>query len=246
VAPNHPQVNRATRPVPIVSICSPVHNEEGNLHELMTRVAVAMDGAAVGIWEHILVDDGSTDSSGQIIDEISGIDCRFRALHHHVNQGETAAWRTALRAVEGQVACIIAADLQSPPEELPRLVAAVLDSDFDVGTGRRVQRKDRSFYLISTWILTQFSRFALGLNVRDFSSSFFAVRVKFINNLKLVENDHRYILAILARRGASIREIDTAHCQRFQGSSHYSRWKILGAIPEVARFTLRLLQGYYD
>jgi dolichol-phosphate mannosyltransferase len=233
-------------PSPVVSICSPVHNEEGNLRELTTRVATAMDGAAVGAWEHILVDDGSTDSSGQMLDEISAADCRFRTLHHDVNQGERAAWRTALHAVRGQVACMIAADLQSPTEEMPRLIAAVLDDSFDVGTGRRAQRKDGAFYLISTWVLTQFSRVVWGVNVRDVSSSFFAVRAKFISDIKLVENDHRYILAILARRGATIKEIDTSHFQRLRGISHYSRLKVLRAIPEVARFTFRLFRGYYD
>src|SRR5262245_45127904 len=117
----------ANPPSPIVSICSPVHNEESNLRELTTRVATALDGGTVGAWEHVLVDDGSTDSSGQILDEISAADCRFRALHHDINQGERAAWRTAFHAVRGQVACMIAADLQSPPEELPMLVAAIID-----------------------------------------------------------------------------------------------------------------------
>jgi hypothetical protein len=136
--------------------------------------------------------------------------------------------------------------LQSPPEELPRLVAAVIDDGFDVGTGRRAARKDGLFYFISTWILTQFSRFVWKLDVRDVSSSFFAVRSEFIRDVRLLENDHRYILAILKRRGARIKEIDTSHFARSSGSSHYSRMKVLRAIPEVARFTFRLYQGYYD
>jgi dolichol-phosphate mannosyltransferase len=231
---------------PIVSICSPVHNEEDNVRELARRIAAALDAAAVGSWECIMIDDGSTDSSRRILNEISAADSRFRALYHDVNQGERAAWHTALQAVRGDIACIIAADLQSPPEELPRLVAAVVHDGFDVGTGRRAQRKDGSYYLFSTWTLTQFSRIVWGVNVRDVSSSFFAVRSKFIEDIKLLENDHRYILAILKRRGARMKEIDTAHFPRLRGTSHYSRMKVLRAVPEVARFTLRLYRGYYD
>jgi glycosyltransferase involved in cell wall biosynthesis len=231
---------------PVLSICSPVHNEEDNLPELARRITAALDDAGHGPWECILVDDGSTDASGRILNEICAADPRFRALHHDVNQGERAAWHTAFRHARGEVACIIAADLQSPPEELPKLVDVIIDEGFDVGTGRRVQRKDGLLYFIATWILTQFSRIAWKVDVRDVSSSFFGVRTKFLKELRLVENDHRYILAILKRRGASIKEINTSHFARSHGSSHYSRMKVLRAFPEVARFTLRLYRGYYD
>ena len=231
---------------PVLSICSPVHNEEDNLPELARRITAALDDAGHGPWECILVDDGSTDASGRILNEICAADPRFRALHHDVNQGERAAWHTAFRHARGEVACIIAADLQSPPEELPKLVDVIIDEGFDVGTGRRVQRKDGLLYFIATWILTQFSRIAWKVDVRDVSSSFFGVRTKLLKELRLVENDHRYILAILKRRGASIKEINTSHFARSHGSSHYSRMKVLRAFPEVARFTLRLYKGYYD
>ena len=241
------QQTKQTTSGPVVSVCSPVHNEEGNLAELARRIRAALDSdAAIESWECILVDDGSTDSSARILDEISAADGRFRALRHEVNRGERAAWHTALRHAAGDIACIIAADLQSPPEELPRLVAAISADGTDVGTGRRAQRKDGIFYYVSTWILTQFSRFVWRVDVRDVSSSFFAVRTKFTKDLRLIENDHRYILAILKRRGARIKEIDTSHFARTHGSSHYSRAKVLRAIPEVARFTLRLYRGYYD
>jgi dolichol-phosphate mannosyltransferase len=231
---------------PALSICSPVHNEEGNLRELARRMTAALDDAGRGPWECILVDDGSTDASGRILSEVCAADSRFRALHHDVNQGERAAWHTAFRHARGEVACIIAADLQSPPEELPKLVGVIIDEGFDVGTGRRAQRKDGLYYFIATWFLTQFSRIVWKLDVRDVSSSFFAVRTKFLKEVRLVENDHRYILAILKRRGASIKEIDTSHFARSHGSSHYSRMKVLQGIPEAARFTLRLYKGYYD
>ena len=231
---------------PMLSICSPVYNEEGNLRELTRRITAALDDAGLGPWECILVDDGSTDASGRILNEICAADPRFRAFHHDGNRGERAAWHTAFRHARGEVACIIAADLQSPPEELPKLVGVIVDEGFDVGTGRRAQRKDGLFYFIATWILTQFSRIAWKVDVRDVSSSFFAVRTKFLQDHTLVENDHRYILAILKRRGASIKEIDTSHFARLRGSSHYSRMKVLKAFPEVARFTLRLYNGYYD
>jgi glycosyltransferase involved in cell wall biosynthesis len=65
---------------PIVSVCTPVHNEEDNLCELARRIAAAVDAAAIGSWECVMVDDGSTDSSRRILYEISAADSRFRAL----------------------------------------------------------------------------------------------------------------------------------------------------------------------
>lgn len=230
---------------PIVSICSPVHNEEGNLSELIKRMRSVMNPRFGGRWEYVLVNDGSTDLSGELLQKLADELSEVRPIDHEINKGERAAWSTAFAAARGEVIVMLAADLQSPPEDVPALIDVLLVEGYDVGTGWRRQRRDGRYYSIATFILNSFFRIMFGLAVKDVSSSFFAVRRRFIDGIPLIENDHRYILPILRRRGASIREIPINHRSRVSGQSHYAKSKVLKAIPEVTRFSIRLVRGYY-
>jgi dolichol-phosphate mannosyltransferase len=229
-----------------LSICSPVHNERENLAPFVDRVARVMQLLHAERWEQVLVDDGSSDGSAATIEKLKAKHPALVLVRHHTNQGERAAWATAFNAARGQIVVVLAADLQSPPEEIPRLLDAVCTHGYDVATGERAPRKDSAYYRVVSRVLNSYMRLVFQVKVRDSSSSFFAVRSAFVKNMPLVENDHRYILAILARRGARIREIPVAHAPRTAGTSHYSRWKALTAVPELARFTARYATGYYD
>ena len=230
----------------LVSVCSPVHDEAGNLREFITRVAASLESAGYTNWEAVLADDGSTDGSGDLLDEIATHDARVRVIHHATNLGEWAAWKTVFAASRGGVVCMLASDLQPPPEELPKLLDLVVIDGFDVGTGRRTDRSDGPFYRTATFVLTRFANIFWDLGVRDVSSSFFAVRGDLARQAKMLRNDHRYILAIFRAMGASIAEVDTIrHASRRYGHSHYKKSKVVRAVPEVALFTIRLLGGYY-
>ena len=237
----------AVRGSTFVSVCSPVHNELGNLNEFVARVSASLEGAGYTKWEAVLVDDGSTDGSGALLDKIAASNSHVRVVHHERNMGEWAAWKTAFANSEGDVVCMLASDLQPPPEALPALIDLVAVSGFDVGTGRRADRQDHLFYRQATRLLTLYSNIFWGLRVRDVSSSFFAVRGNLARRAKMLKNDHRYILAIFKSMGASIAEVDTvSHKRRQFGQSHYKKSKVIKSIPEVLRFTFRLLCNYYS
>lgn len=237
---------QALRASTFVSICSPVHNELGNLREFVARVGSALDQAGYVKWQVVVVDDGSTDGSGALLDEIASGDSRIIVLHHDRNRGEWAAWKTAFRESKGDVVCMIASDLQPPPEELPRLLDLVVIGGADVGSGRRTDRKDDLFYRLATVVLTRYANLVWRVPLQDISSSFFAVRGHFARQAKMVRNDHRYIMAIFRALGASIAETDTMrHQRRRYGTSHYKKNKVIRAVPEVIMFTARLLTGYY-
>lgn len=231
---------------PLVTVISPVHNELENLPELVQRIRAVMESRYGDHWEYILVDDGSTDGSSGLLDEMAAADSRLRAIHHPRNQGERAAWKTGFAAARGDVAGMLAADLQSQPEDLPALFDVVLKDGYDVGTGWRRCRRDARFYSLTTAVLTLYSRIVFDVRVLDVSSSFFAVRGNLIRDLDLVENDHRYILAVFRRRGAHIKEIPIDHRPRTKGASHYRWTKVFGAAGEIIRFTQRWSKGFYD
>ncbi len=230
----------------IVTVCSPVHNEEENLAELISRMTEAMETDYSGRWEYLLVDDCSTDNSLQLLEEAAGKNPALKVLSHDRNRGERAAWLTGFRAARGEVVATLAADLQSQPEAVPKLIDVILKNGFDVGTAQRKNRQDKKFYLVASFFLTIYARVIFNTKVKDVSSSFFAARSFLLKDLKLIGNDHRYIIPILKRRGAKISEIPIPHMARTKGKSHYTYLKVLKAIPELAYFTFRYFNKYYD
>ena len=229
----------------VISICSPVHNEEPNLRELVARVHAVLQPRFGDRMEQILVDDGSTDESADLIRQLQTTHSNLVLLQHATNQGERAAWKTAFDAARGDVVVLMAADLQSQPEDLPGLIDVVLDEGYDVASGERVRRRDGTYYWLATRILNAYMCRVFSLDVRDVSSSFFAARKELVKNLDLVNNDHRYILALFRKRGARIEEVPITHAARKAGDSHYSKLKVLAAIPELIRFTWRYYRGDY-
>lgn len=230
----------------LISVCSPVYNEEDNLPFLVERVYKIMDKCFKDEWEQVLVDDGSTDNSIKIIKKFQKIHNNISLYKHKKNLGERAAWQTAFQNARGDIVVIIASDLQSPPEEIPNLIQLIFKKGADVGTALRKNRKDGLYYWTATRILNFIMFLFFGLNVKDASSSFFAVKRKFIENLNLYENDHRYILSIFKKRGAKIVEIPTRHNPRIFGKSKYGKMKVIFGVPEIIKFGIRFFKGIYD
>lgn len=234
-----------TAATPRVSICSPVHNEQANLPRLIGEIGAMAREAFGERWEQVLVDDGSTDRSAALIEQAQRDHPALRLVRHERNQGERAAWKTAFAHARGEIVVLLAADLQNEPQDIPRLVQVVERGEADCCTAYRANRRDGLYYWAATRVLNGLMRVAFGVPVRDVSSSFFAVRRPLVDGLQLVQNDHRYILALFAQRGARIVEIPTGHRAREAGASHYTRWKVLWAVPEVARFGWRFYRGFY-
>lgn len=228
-----------------VSICSPVHNEQDNIEALVDEIRQVADPAFGRDWEQVLVDDGSSDESARLIQQAAHNHHALRLVSHPRNRGERAAWATAFAHAGGEVVVMLAADLQNDPADIPKLVDVVERGEADCATGARTDRKDGLFYWVATRVLNGTMNRLFDLNVRDVSSSFFAVRRRFVRDLPLWENDHRYILALFRRRGATIRELPTAHRPRTAGASHYARSKVVGAVPEFVRFYRRQRRGDY-
>jgi len=222
-----------------------VHNEQDNLCQLVQRVHHAMVRHFGGRWEQVLVDDGSTDNSAPLMRQLQGTYPRLKIYTHDTNRGECAAWKTAFDNSRGDVVVLLAADLQSQPEEIPQLVMLATGTDVDVASAVRLNRKDGFYYWCATRLLTFAMNGLFRLSVRDVSSSFFAVRSEFVKGLKLVQNDHRYILAIFRSNGARITEVPVEHHPRRAGHTHYRRSKVLYAIPEFLKFTVRIKSGFY-
>ena len=128
----------------MVSIVIPVFNESANLGALWTRLLPVLEGLSRP-WETVFIDDGSIDDSLVILREIAGAQAgRVRVVELARNFGQHAAILAGFRQVRGEVIVTLDADLQNPPEEIPRLLAAI-DAGNNVVGGWREERQDEAF-----------------------------------------------------------------------------------------------------
>ena len=128
---------------PYLSVVIPIYNEEANIPQLWERLAKVLDRNFTGErnWELIFTDDGSKDRSLMMLLELAKSEPRIKVVEFNRNYGQHSAIFAALAEVEGRVVVTLDADLQNPPEEIPKLVAKV-EEGYDVVGGWRQGRED--------------------------------------------------------------------------------------------------------
>lgn len=228
-----------------ISLLIPAHNEAENIPPLLDKVdRVCATLAARGLAaELVLIDDGSTDGTGDLAASLAARYPFLRVLRHRRNRGLTAALRSGFRAVRGDVVVFLPADLESDPEEdVPKLLAK-LDEGYDVVAGWRQGRADGK--VLASGIYNQVSKRLFPLAVHDMNW-IKAFRREVIEALPPLRSDwHRFILHIAASQGFRIGETPTTWYPRRAGRSKYG----LGRIPIsfldvlVVRFLLTFSQA---
>jgi glycosyltransferase involved in cell wall biosynthesis len=212
---------------PRVSVLVPARDEAENVPELVARVERAFTalGLTDGAGELVLVDDGSTDGTGAIADELAVSHTCLRVLHHRRNQGLTAALRTGFAAVRGDLILFLPADLESDPEIDIPLLLGKLDEGYDVVAGWRQGRKEGKVF--ASGIYNTVSRWLFGLKIHDMNW-IKGFRREVIETLPPLRSDwHRFLLHIAASQGYRIGEVPTPWQKRRAGRSKFG----LGRIP---------------
>ena len=121
------------------SIVVPARNEEGSINALYEATKRIFD-AMGGTWELIVVDDGSTDSTYQILSDICDKDANVKIVRLRRSFGQTAGWSAGFSAASGDIVIVMDADLQNDPEDIPAMIKKLKDENYDVISG---WRKDR-------------------------------------------------------------------------------------------------------
>ncbi len=206
---------------PVVSVLVPAHNEVGNVAELVARVdrVFAARRFASGEGELVLVDDGSTDGTGELVDQLSVRYPFLRIIHHRRNMGLTAALRSGFRAVRGDLILFLPADLESDPETDIPLLLDKLAEGYDVVAGWRQGRKEHKVF--ASGIYNFVSRVLFGLRLHDMNW-IKGFRREVIESLPPLRSDwHRFILHIAAQQGYRIGEVATPWHKRRSGRSKF-------------------------
>jgi len=209
----------------MISLVIPVYNEEGNLPLLMNRIRPVMS-ALRRPWELILVDDGSRDRSLEILKGFT-VHPEVRVVELTRNYGQHAAILAGFSIVRGGIVVTLDADLQNPPEEIPRLIDAMEEGGFDVvGTIRR-GRKDSLLRIVPSRIVNMVARKITGVRMTDWGCMLRAYRRTVVERMIACHEHATFIPALATHFGKRVTEIEVTHEERHGGKSNYPLRKLI-------------------
>lgn len=204
-----------------LSVVIPLFNEEESLPELyqwITRVAKA-NGYS---YEIIMVDDGSTDRSWEVIEDLSKNDTAVKGIKFNRNYGKSAALHTGFRQVQGRVVITMDADLQDSPDEIPGLFDKIDKEKFDLVSGWKKKRHDPISKTIPSKFFNMVTRWMSGIQLNDFNCGLKAYRAEVVKHIEVYGEMHRYIPVIAKWNGyTKIGEKEVEHRARKYGSTKF-------------------------
>lgn len=209
-----------------LSVAVPIHNEETVLPELISRLNAALDKVPGGPHEMVFVDDGSTDDSLRILDELARGDSRILAIALSRNFGHQAALTAGLDHVTGDATVLMDGDLQDVPEAIPQFVEKFFDG-YEVVYAQRIRRKEpwplRFCYFVFYRMMAKLSDVPLPLDSGDFS----LMSRRVIEQLRRMPEHHRYLRGIRTWVGFKQIGIRIERGSRHSGKSKYSLLRLI-------------------
>jgi glycosyltransferase involved in cell wall biosynthesis len=222
-----------------LSVIVPVYNERANLKPLAAAVGTHLAGTS---YELIFVDDGSTDGSVEIVQEIIADDGRVKLLELAKNYGQTQALAQGVRCSTGEIIVFIDGDLQNDPADIPRLVAKI-NEGYDLVNGWRVKRKDtfltrRLPSLLANRLISSIT----GVRLHDYGCTLKAFRHEVVKSVSIYGEMHRFIPAIASGMGVEVAEIPVNHHPRTTGKSKYGLFRTVKVLLDL--MTVKFLLSY--
>ncbi len=204
-----------------ISVVVCLLNEEESLPELAAWIKRVMDKHNFS-YEIVMVDDGSTDTSWEIIENLSASNKNVRGIKFRRNYGKSAALNTGFQHAKGDVVITMDADLQDSPDEIPELFRMVKEEDFDLVSGWKKKRYDPISKTIPTKLYNAATRKVSGVQLHDFNCGLKAYKNELIKSIEVYGEMHRYIPVIAKWAGfTKIGEKVVEHQARKYGESKF-------------------------
>lgn len=225
-----------------LSVVVPVYNEVDNLRELHRKIDEACRAAGQD-FELIFVNDGSTDGSRDVLDDLAKTDSRLKVVHFVRNYGQTAAMSAGFRFARRPIIVTMDADLQNDPADIPALLEK-LDEGYDVVCGWRKHRQDTFLTRkVPSWVANKIISVSSKVPLHDYGCTLRAYRAEYLEDIPLYGEMHRFIPIYVTWAGARLVEMEVRHHARTRGDSKYGLSRVFKVLLDLA--TVKFLRDYY-
>ena len=219
-----------------ISVFFPCYNEQDNITRVVEQALSVLEKLKAD-FEVIIVDDGSSDSTGQIADEIAGQKDRVKVVHHGTNLGYGAALQSGFKAATKELVFYTDGDGQFDINEMPPLLR--LMEQYDIVSCYRLNRQDNLIRKINGWCWTKLVCLLFGMKIRDIDCAFKLYKREIFDNIKVVSTGaliDAEILARAVRKGYRVTQQGIHHYPRTAGAQTGANLRvILRAFKELLR-----------
>ncbi len=227
-----------------ISVVIPLLNERESLPELIARLTDVLTGLPGRSWELILVDDGSSDGSHELIRDVSARDPRIRFIRFRRNFGKSDALHAGFAAARGEIIFTMDADLQDDPKEIPRFLELLDAGGWDLVSGWKKVRHDPVSKTLPSRLFNRVTSAASGVRLHDFNCGFKCYRRAVVEALEVYGELHRFLPALAHMKGFRVTEMVVEHHARRFGSSKFGLNRFINGFLDLLTvvFTTRYLK----
>jgi len=176
-----------------VSIVIPLFNEDESLTELSAWIERVVNAHQLS-YEIIMIDDGSTDNSWEVIEKLRAQNPNIKGIKFQRNYGKSAALNEGFKAAQGQVIITMDADMQDSPDEIPELRKMILEGNYDIVSGWKKKRYDNAFTKnLPSKLFNAAARKMSGIKLNDFNCGLKAYKYKVVKSIEVYGEMHRYV-----------------------------------------------------
>ncbi|MBW3539796.1 MAG: glycosyltransferase family 2 protein [Planctomycetes bacterium] len=224
----------------MLSVIIPLLNEAESLAELYREIAAVCEREAIE-FEVVFVDDGSTDGSWGVVEQLAAQDARVSGVRLRRNFGKAAALTAGMRAADGELLLMMDADLQDDPAEIPALVAR-LNEGYDVVNGWKKLRLDPWHKVWPSRVFNWMVGRLTGLKLHDHNCGLKLFRADVAREIRIYGELHRFIPVLAHARGFKVTELPVNHRPRRHGRSKYGMRRLPRGLLDL--LTVRFLTDY--
>lgn len=214
-----------------ITVVIPVYDEADSIAELYGELTNVLRRFSQPN-EIIFVDDGSSDGSGSLLDDLAQSDPCVQVIHFRRNYGQTAALMAGFQRSTGDVVIPMDADGQNDPADIPRLLDRLADG-FDVVSGWRMPREDKLSRRLPSLVANRLISSLLGVRLHDYGCTLKAYRREVIEDVRLYGEMHRFIPIYASWEGARVAELPVSHRARRHGASKYGFGRIIRVLLDL-------------
>lgn len=220
-----------------LSIVIPLYNEEESLPELEAWIRRVVEPQGYQ-YEIIMVDDGSSDTSWQVIENLAAANPHVVGIKFRRNYGKSGALNTGFAAATGRVVITMDADMQDSPDEVPELYRMITEEGYDLVSGWKKKRHDPLSKTIPSKFFNRVTRFISGISLHDFNCGLKAYRLEVVKGIEVYGEMHRYIPLLAKWAGfKKIGEKVVEHRARKYGTTKFGLERLVTGFLDLLSIT---------